>query len=404
MCDDLYINMFGEFSISYGDVKITDKINRSKKIWSLLKYILAYRERDISQNEFFEVLWPDDEADDPANTLKTLVHRARAVLQKLGCEDAKGLIISRSGSYGWNPDVTCGIDTEAFEKLYNDVYALHLSEDERLERFKAMIDIYKGDFLSKDSLEPWVVPLNTYYHSRYVRVVSDAAQILLDKGRYEELCELCQRALIIEPYDEKLHGFLLQGFHKLKQPKQVVTHYHYVEDLFIARLGEAPSETLTAIYKDAIGKTASAEVDLATVVADLSEWNNNPGSYCCDYSTFSNFYRIEARTSARTGEVVYLVLLTVAPTKKTKNNEGIVTQAMNAMKDTLFSTLRQGDVFTRYNLMQFLILLPMTNFALGNMIMERILKVHYKQNPLLPVKFKYSLQAVSPFKPKANVK
>ena len=80
----LKINMLGEFSISYGDETADDQSNRSKKLWSLLEYLITFRDREVRQAEIIEFLWPEDRIDDPANTLKTLLHRVRSLVNGLG--------------------------------------------------------------------------------------------------------------------------------------------------------------------------------------------------------------------------------------------------------------------------------------------------------------------------------
>ena len=70
--------MLGEFTVGYRDKVISEKDKRGKKMRTLLQYLIAHREREVSQNELIEQLWPD--SDNPANALKTLVHRTREVL------------------------------------------------------------------------------------------------------------------------------------------------------------------------------------------------------------------------------------------------------------------------------------------------------------------------------------
>ena len=99
-----YVKLFGEFSISDGEFTITDQANRSKKVWTLLEYILVHRDRVISQKELTDLLWAGGDTKDPINTLKVLMHRVRTFLKVLG-EDGAQLILYKKGGYGWNPDV-----------------------------------------------------------------------------------------------------------------------------------------------------------------------------------------------------------------------------------------------------------------------------------------------------------
>ena len=54
--EQLTVSMLGRFELRVGDVKIDDEINRSRKMWNLLAYILMHRDKIIPQQEFIEVL------------------------------------------------------------------------------------------------------------------------------------------------------------------------------------------------------------------------------------------------------------------------------------------------------------------------------------------------------------
>ena len=83
--DALRVCMFGEFSLSMNGQTINDSDNRSKKIWLLLAYMIYFRSRGISQEELIELLWGDEESSsNPINALKTMFHRTRSMLDRLG--------------------------------------------------------------------------------------------------------------------------------------------------------------------------------------------------------------------------------------------------------------------------------------------------------------------------------
>ena len=72
------ITMFGEFTISNGKEMITDQANRSKKVWTLLEYLIVHRQRAVTQKELIDLLWPGNDTKDPINTLKVLMQRVRS--------------------------------------------------------------------------------------------------------------------------------------------------------------------------------------------------------------------------------------------------------------------------------------------------------------------------------------
>ena len=81
--DILKINVLGGFSMQYGEHFIDERSNRSKKLWLLLEYLVTFRDREVSQNEIINFLWANDANSNPANTLKTLLHRVRTTIDEL---------------------------------------------------------------------------------------------------------------------------------------------------------------------------------------------------------------------------------------------------------------------------------------------------------------------------------
>ena len=79
--DTLHISMFGSFTmtrrVAGETLVVTDQSSSSKKLWTFLEYLIAFRSKVVSQDEIIDVLWGDSDIDNPVNTLKTLLHRAR---------------------------------------------------------------------------------------------------------------------------------------------------------------------------------------------------------------------------------------------------------------------------------------------------------------------------------------
>ena len=100
MSETIQVQMLGEFTIRYGDCVISDSNDRSHRVWSLLAYLLVNRSREFTQEELINLCWSGGTgSSDPANALKSVFHRIRALLDRL--EDGLGhrLLLRRSGRY-----------------------------------------------------------------------------------------------------------------------------------------------------------------------------------------------------------------------------------------------------------------------------------------------------------------
>ena len=79
----LQVCMLGDFSISETNRDISNTGNRSRKVWSLIAYLLYHRGNVIRQSELIDRLWGDNQSSlNPGGALKTLLYRARAELDR----------------------------------------------------------------------------------------------------------------------------------------------------------------------------------------------------------------------------------------------------------------------------------------------------------------------------------
>jgi len=394
MEEKIQIRMLGEFTITYGDNVVSDNDNRSKKVWTLLEYLIAFHNKDISQSALIDLLWSDEKSDDPFNSLKTLLHRARVLLEKLEYPNPK-MILHRRDSYSWNSSLPCEIDIEVFDQICKDVTAPELTDGERQVLYEKALELYKGEFLPKNNTDSWAISLSTHYQNAYTKLVYDYCELLARQCAYEKIIEICNRAVTFDPYDEHLHYLLIDALYKSGQQKKSIQQYQSVISMFYNKFGLTPSKELTNLYQDIVKTENATEIDLNVIQNDLKEHNALRTAYQCEYSVFQNLYRIEARAAARSGLSVFLCLITLQSTAR-KDSSSHITKAMGRMSDTIANSLRSGDVFARYSVNQYIIMLPSTSYENCVMIGERILKKYDAERPKFSVSVSYTLKHLEP--------
>lgn len=390
----LQVSFFGGNSISYGEKTLDGNSLRSKKIWSLLAYLIAFRNKDISQNDLIELIYSEDKSSNPLNALKTLMHRVRTSLDELSYMGGKNLILQQSGSYKWNRSVPIDVDTDRFEALCERLSAPGLTETEIIELSQAAIDLYTGDFLPKFSTEAWVIPLHTYFRSKYINLVHNTVNLLMQRQEYQAVVSLCRKAITIDPYDELLYYNLMLALINLNQAQAALSQYESTTKLFYKEFGVTPSEDLQSLYRQIIKSSQSVEMDISAVKNRLREENGGEGSFFCEYEFFKDIYRLEVRTAARTGKPVHICLLSVV----SPNQEALSVKAINSAMDKLITcvhnTLRKGDTFSRYSVSQLVIMLPLTTYESADSVLKRIVKSFRAAHPRSPAALDYSFQPI----------
>lgn len=391
----LQVNLFGEFSLTYNGMSIDDSGSRSKKLWMLLEYLLVFRGREVTQNEIIELLWPDEDVSNPANTLKVLIHRIRQTLDQLGL-DGKSLIVSHRGTYSWqNNGVELVVDTDLFEKLYRKAEA-EKDPEQRLTHLLRAIDVYKGDFLPKMSYEVWVVPICTYYHGLYIKLVKDAIVILNERKRFDDIIRICHNAVVVDPYDESLHISLIEALADSSRYREALSHYESATKMFYSQFGITPSQEFMAVYKRVIKMTNDVETDLTIIKGGLQEVQDARGAFYCEYEIFKEIYQLEARAQMRSGQTVFLCLLTITDANGERLKQKTLSPAMDKLMNAIGTSLRHGDVYTRFSISQYLVMLPCVTLENGEMVMERIIRRFRRDNPRSTAVIHYNVQPIEP--------
>lgn len=390
------VSMLGGFRIQSGVQQVSESRNRARLLWNLLEYLVAFRHRDVPQEELIGVLWQDDEIDNPSGALKNLVYRIRTVLSSQGIPQAKKMILCRRGAYSWNNGLPTVVDVEEFERLVQKADGESGRPREQLTLYLEAISLYKGDFLPKSASEEWVTPLSTYYRGLYVKCVEQTARLLTDAGRYQEIVDIAQQALVIDQFEEGFHAVLLRALTAMEAYPRAMAHYERVNRLFYRELGVKPSEDLQQLYQELVQNTMQPKTDLETIKKDLRETSLEQGAFFCEYDVFKNIYQLKARIAERTGQSVFLLLLTAAGAEGEPLSPKLLSSSMDRLQDCLLQSLRRSDVAARCSATQFVAMLSSLTQENGLLVQQRILNRFQKENVQPEVCIQFRFQPMEP--------
>ncbi len=392
---DYYVTMLGEFTIAYKNKKVYDQSNRSKKPWNLLEYLIANRDRTVSQDELTALLWDDDESDNPSGALKVLLHRVRKSLEPIMPETGEDLIILKRGEYSWNSNTVMHVDVDEFTELCNAASDESKTVEERIGIYTAALNLYKGDFLPRNG-EGWIIPITAYYHKLYVKAVKELTDIYFGQQKYEEVITISRKALQIEKLDESLYFNFINALYKSGQQAEALKEYSDATDMFYKKFGITPSDELKSLYKTIMKTTKSLETDIGIIKETLCEKGNAQGAFMCEYEFFKDVYQLEARACARSGDSIYLCLITLSSTTDETAPLKIMNKAMDDLMYAVNETLRKGDVFARYSVSQYVLLLPTASYENVEMIMKRISSAFYRKYIKKDIGIQYKFQPLDP--------
>lgn len=391
--ETLQIRMLGGFSARARGNWIDDSENRSQKPWILLAYLICNRERMVTQEELLRLCWEGEEKDDPANALRVVLHRTRAMLEQLKIGSGMELIQRSREGFFWNCRLPLQVDIEEFEALYK-AGVLTRDTDERLACYLKAIDLYRGDFLGRNSGGTWGTRMAEKQRGRYVEMTLAALALLSDSGREEDSVLLAWKALGMEPYQEAVHRHLMEALIKLDRAGEAVELYEQLRALLLEKFERAPEEETQRVYFKAVRlcREANIPVDLYRVEKDENRGEN--GVKICDFSFFRTFYVSAEFLILQCGLEVYNILFTVEGTQDKPLSRRAMERAMEGLNQQLKVQLHRGDVMTRCDENRMLLMLRIDGYEEACMCCERQVQLFYQNNPNTFVKLRYDVWRV----------
>lgn len=391
----LQVQMLGQFTLRYGDRTISDSDDRSRRVWSLLAYMLYNHGRSFAQEELIHLYWSNNEKSaDPGNALKSIFHRIRTALDKLQPGLGRLLIRRKAGRYFWNNAMPLSLDIEDFEAHFHAAEAAG-DDDVRLAEYQAALALYAGDPLPRMTDEIWTIPIVAYYHSLYTRAAAGAIELLEKQERTAEAVALCRRAIHIEPYQEDLYEHLMRGLLRTGDMKGAMSVYEEMSEQLFAHFGVMPSETLRTLYRQATRTVNDRTLTMDEVCSQLAEPAPHGGAMVCEYDFFKILYRAEARSIARNGHSANICLLSVSGKDGEMLARRSLDPAMNNLQVLVQNNLRRGDAIARCSISQYIILLPQANYENSRMVADRLVSAFYRRYPHSPARLRYTVQPLT---------
>ena len=391
--DPIQIRMLGEFSLHARGASISDAGNRSKKVWSLLAYLICNRDRIISQQKLIGLFWGDEpDSDNPENALRITMHRLRSQLEQLWEGAGRDLIVRKDGGYGWNGNTDIALDCDRFELLIQKPAS---NEDARLQNLMDALALYQGEFLPRQSSEMWAVPISTHFHNLNLEATLEAAQLLSARDRHAEAVGICRKTVSAEPYHEQLHQILIKELAATGDHKGAAAVYDALSKRLFDDFGIHPSEKTREVYREAVHSPELRELPMEEVLQHLQEPEGNSGAMQCDYDYFKILCFAESRAMERNGNATHVALLSISSTDKSLSKRS-TDRVMELLGEQLRKNLRRGDTISRCSTTQYIIMLPKANYENSCMVCRRVTAAFYRAHPHVTATINDMVQPLNP--------
>lgn len=368
----LRINTFGSFQVSADDHVYYDTTSRKSKVYNVLSYMVVFGGQPIPAETLAEVLWPDEEVDDPVNELRDIIIALNKSLASF-CGEQQ-YVMCDSNCYSWNQNIDVRIDYKEFVMILESARDTSKPFSERSTLYNAAIDLYRGPFLVDSAIGKWALRLTDHYRRLFLQAVDEVAELYRGESMLEEIIILYGKALASEPFEEQLYIKQIKAMINNGDYSRAQQQYRFYERILKREFGARPSRDMQQLWRDIDRATTIKAGSLDDVTRTLAPENGSRGASFCDSDTFRRIYLMDRRSEERIDFPVFLALITYSLSPNTSEyvKDSKLKTAMKTMRQVLVSSLRTGDVVSQYSNCQFIVMLTVINADGGKSALRRM--------------------------------
>lgn len=252
------VRLLGGFEVWVGDQQAGSF--ESQKVRALLAYLACHRRRSFSRDHLSGLLWPEREPEAARHALRQAVYNLRS---KLG-EGGASLIRTTHLEIGFNPNLDCWLDIEAFEEA---LHAGNGNETADPHHLSTAVQLYRGELLAGffvkecPEFEDWLVTEQTRLRESAVEGLRKLIENYRRRGEYRFGVHYARRLVAIEPLSEEAHRELMRLFALSGQRNRALAHYEELLNLLREELGVDPLPETKALYELILLQAVEQEAD-----------------------------------------------------------------------------------------------------------------------------------------------
>lgn len=372
----LQIKLFGGLSISYDDQNIAIGKNKTSKYIQLLEIVWLSGNKGVSKDSLVNILYDREEQSNLNNSFNNLIYQMHKQLKNSGLPDYE-YIVNKNGFFFVDENVEVESDVDSFIRNVEEARKTKDTATEIL-LYKNAFELYTAELLPELSTQEWVIVKSVQLQKMYSECVVALGCYYEKRKDYEAMLRVYKKAAELYPDDEWQIGEInaLIGVNNYKEAYRI---YNETVRYYTDELGITPSSDLIECYDKMSRQITNMPSKILQIRDDIIERReslekDDSGAYDCSYPSFIDAYHILSRNMERSGQSVYMMLLTIVDYEGKKiANQSKLDAKSKLLQEAISITLRQGDTYCKYSSSQFLLLLVGTSKESCKIVYRRVL-------------------------------
>lgn len=242
------IHTLGRFRLICNGEPLTFPGRAKRRPLEMLKALIAFGGRDVSQELISEALWPDSEGDAAHRSFDTTLHRLRKLI---GNDKA---IVLQEGRLSLNSEI-CWVDAWAFERLQGRVesildnkFSTQEHNDELGMLCEHILSLYQNHFLHQSSEDAWCLAFRERLRSKFIRLLRKVGRHWETNGQWYRAIDCYQRGLEMDNLIEGFYQGLMVCYKQLDLRAESIVIYNRCKENLNQFLNINPSRTTIDLY------------------------------------------------------------------------------------------------------------------------------------------------------------
>ncbi|MBC7929754.1 MAG: hypothetical protein H7Z38_04210, partial [Rubrivivax sp.] len=250
---DLSVNMLGAVEV-YRDPARSFAPDAwvTRRARDILCFIASRRHRRVSKDAIIDTFWGEaDFGSVEKNFHPTISHIRKALNSNQPLK--QNFLLYRDGDYQLNPEFSCRIDTEEFDRLLAEGDAARRSRDSEVfvKAYEEAVSLYRGEFM-QGSYDLWAEEQRSYYREKHMRLLELLAQTAQKAEEWARSLSLSQKILREDPFREDVHCMIMRSHAGQGNRVAVREQYETLRKLLRKELGVEPSADTQKAYKELV--------------------------------------------------------------------------------------------------------------------------------------------------------
>ena len=246
----LRVQTLGGFRVWRDGVEIVPAAWKREKAVHLFQFLVTVRGRYLHKEQIVDRMWPELDWETSNRDFRVALNAAYKALEPERKPRAQSrFILRRDLAYGLDMDQTL-VDADDFELLVRSGNsALPDDAEAAIERFRAAVDLYTGDYLPERRYEDWASTEQERLQVLALGTMTTLAGLLAETSPLESV-RLTQRVLAVDPVWEDAYRAQMRAYQAQGNRPLALRTYRQCVQVLDREFGVEPLPETRQLYKE----------------------------------------------------------------------------------------------------------------------------------------------------------